>query len=237
MRLVLSVLVLLILLPGCGSKPPPGTGAEKTVEKYIAAAGDLNWREAVSCLTGEALAAANQNTKHFQGKPAVPVSRNLEVITRADGFALVHADVTQGHDRWNYKFYLTKKAGRWLIYEQELSDPLLPALLEEREIPKELSAAIKTYVTAAVKGDWAEAGKHLTGQAKIQAQRHDIKKVNLQGSVSDFRLTPVGEGNGYFLVHGSYTVKYPGREPIKMDVMFTAADCAGTWKITRIDRL
>ena len=239
--IAIGILCLLfpLVLSGCGGKAPPPAAAEETVKSYIAAASAQNWTQAAGYLTGEALAAEEQNVKHEQGRPVSVAGEKLNTVTQAGSFALVDADVTEmpGHNRWNYRFYLEQKAGKWYIYKMELAGPGLSARLKDGTIPDDLAAAIKSYVTAAVNGDWAGARQYLTGQALVQARRQDIKIIKLRGGVSNFQLTPVGTGDGYFLVRGGYTVKYPDQKPLKMDVMFTAADAAGVWKIVQVDRL
>ncbi|MQL51054.1 hypothetical protein GFC01_01965 [Desulfofundulus thermobenzoicus] len=238
--IAIGVICLLfpLALSGCGGKAPP-TDTEEVVKNYIAAASSQNWQQAAGYLTGEALAAEGQNAKHVNDKPVTVTDEKLNTISQAENFALVDADITEmpGHDRRNYRFYLERKAGKWLIYKMEMAGPSLPARLKEGEIPDALSETLRAYVTSAVQGDWAKARQYLTGHALIQVQRQDVKNVRLRGSISGFQLTPVGTGDGYFLVRGSYTVVYPNQKPLKVDVMFTAADAAGVWKIVQVDRI
>lgn len=242
---------LLMSLIGCGSKAPPPDKAEETVRNYLTASASLNWQEAKGYLTGPALESAEKNINNGTGKPVTIVNEKSKIVTQSNGFTIVSAETIEmpGHDRWNYRFYLQQLSGKWLIYKTEISSPDLPIQLKDSSIPDALTETVKSYVTTMVEGDQSKALQYLTGiefikaqreevlQAQIQAKRKDAKKEKLRGSVSDFQLTPVGSGDGYFLVRATYTVIFPELSPIHKEVIYTATDAVGAWKIILADQV
>lgn len=129
-------LLFALAISGCGGKAPPPAGVDDVVESYIAAASARNWNQAVGYLSGEAYAAKEQNNKQELVKPITVTDEKLNIVSKAENFALVDVDFTEmpGHNRKNYRFYLEKETGKWLIYKIEMTAPSLPAQLKDATI-------------------------------------------------------------------------------------------------------
>ncbi|TEB04735.1 hypothetical protein Psch_03497 [Pelotomaculum schinkii] len=237
---------LLLLFFGYRSKAPSNK-AEEIVRNYLSASASLNLQEVKEYLTGQALSSAEQNIKNGPNKVTI-VNEKTKVISQSNNFAIVSAETVEmpGHNRWNYLFHLQQTSGKLLIYKVEFVSPDLPGHLNESSIPGTLSDTIKSYVSAKAEGEQVKALQYLTGVELVKAQREEMFQNRVQaqqktakphGSVTDFQLTSSGAGDGYHLVHATYTVSFPGLQPIHKDVLFTAADASGAWKIVSVDQV
>lgn len=239
--LVIISLVCLIAVWGifkCVTSRINQAGAIQAVHNYITYSSLQDWSKASFYLTGGALIAEQENSKHNKGNPVIVTREQLHVKAISSNFAIVNADVTDtpGNNRWSYRLELEKVQNKWHIFNLELASPDLPTSLNIGNIPNGINDVINSYVTASIQGRWDQAQQYLTGEALIESQQHPIKQVNIRGQVSDMQLTSMGSGDGYFLVKADYTVTYPNMKPFLVSVIITMTNDNGFWKIVQVDK-
>lgn len=244
------VVLFCLLLAGCGLKNGREAGIEAlerqvlpVVGTYLECAAAGEWDQAMTTLSGEALAQARANSGRVKTRSKI-ISKSLKAVPVCRGITEVTADFTTssggGFDRLAYRFRLIETDGRWSIYQTTYGDYHY-GRLRPGQLPPEAADMIRTYLELPFNRKRSDGRRYLAGKLLQESEKAGILPVDARTAEEQERIITRAGQLECLGISDNYAVARVHCEVVKngvsqqMEALVETLDVNGAWKIARLD--